>query len=538
MKKKTRVLIILGVVAVLVIAAVVGVLLLLSGGHRVIKIEDYKGDVELERDGDEVDIFEGIKLRSEDEITTGERSQAELLCDDDKHILARENTCFTIISKGNKKEGKLEIELLYGATLIDIENKLPDDYDFEVSTPNACLSVRGTTFEAMYDPDTNTTTLNVTEGKVKVESDIGEVVVEKGHEVVVTGTALLLDGSVVAGSQQPEDVISQADIPYLEQIAFEAVHYTEGTPMGVFVKQLEGFSPLETSGAGYYFNDQLSGAYDVRYNICDEIPALTYDNSGYSTIDESVMKNADNVDITARRCVLAADGVEYVDYIFYKPIMYLDEPCYLAIIVMSKNMSVDELGIEYYLQLTRDMYYSFDNTQASPVVFEALGESGILCSGIIAFTIENTIDDDIPAVMAKRLEGWDWQVITQADGRYNEFTNDGVHIRYRLVDTLTAQEIFDTYSYEMIDNASGIPTRAVTIENDPQSPDINTQYVYYMALRFETESYVRDFYMEIKVFDIKGAESGSMGDINTYIDLTTEDFYNFTEPTVMATYIP
>ncbi len=59
-----------------------------------------------------------------------------------------------------------------------------------------------------------------------------------------------------------------------------------------------------------------------------------------------------------------------------------------------------------------------------------------------------------------------------------------------------------------------------------------------MALRFETESYVRDFYIQIKVFDIKGAESGSMGDINAYIDLTTEDFYNFTAPTVMATYIP
>ncbi len=54
MKKKTRVLIILGVVAVLAIAAVVGVLLFINSGHRVIKIEDYKGEVELERDGAEI----------------------------------------------------------------------------------------------------------------------------------------------------------------------------------------------------------------------------------------------------------------------------------------------------------------------------------------------------------------------------------------------------------------------------------------------------------------------------------------------------
>lgn len=44
----------------------------------------------------------------------------------------------------------LKIELKYGTSLIEIENKLEDGSTFEVETPNASLSVRGTTFEARY----------------------------------------------------------------------------------------------------------------------------------------------------------------------------------------------------------------------------------------------------------------------------------------------------------------------------------------------------------------------------------------------------
>lgn len=174
-------------IAVLVIVAIVAVVVavVISKGYRVIKVEEFEGEVTLERSSDEKEVFEGMKLKSEDTVTTEEDGLVELLVDDDKHILAKENTCFTIQSTGNNKKGKLTIELEYGTSLVEIENKLPDGYDVEVETPNASMSVRGTTFEVVYDKNTKITKLIVTEGKVRVKTKDDSMSVEAGEAVII-----------------------------------------------------------------------------------------------------------------------------------------------------------------------------------------------------------------------------------------------------------------------------------------------------------------------------------------------------------------
>ena len=172
-KKKIRIaLIVLGIVAVIV-AAVVVISIRKKQSYRVIKVENIEGSAALSRD-DKVDyLFKGLNLKARDMVTTATNSAVELLVDSDKHILARENTCFSIESAGNSKKGKLTINLEYGSTLIEIENKLGKDSEFNVKTPNATASVRGTTFEVSYDKEKNETT----------------VVVEEGAEVVKIGRA-------------------------------------------------------------------------------------------------------------------------------------------------------------------------------------------------------------------------------------------------------------------------------------------------------------------------------------------------------------
>ena len=127
MKEKNKKLpIIIGVVVVLVIAIVV-VFAVVLGGHSVIKVKSFDGQVTLERDSSEKDMVEGMNLKSEDKVTTGDDGLVELLVDEDKHVLAQENTCFRIEAKGNKNKGKLKIKLEYGTSLVEIENKLSDD---------------------------------------------------------------------------------------------------------------------------------------------------------------------------------------------------------------------------------------------------------------------------------------------------------------------------------------------------------------------------------------------------------------------------
>lgn len=185
MKKGKKVLVLSGI-AIIVVLAIVLAVAMSNRGHRLIKVESVEGEVELERESKEKDVFEGMNLRSEDMVTTGDDGLLGLVADEDKYIMAIENTCFEIISKGNEKEGRLKIKLKYGTTLIEIENKLPEGASFEVQTPNAALSVRGTVFEVTYIPESNTTILTVTEGKVEVETDTENQMVPAGGMAIIT----------------------------------------------------------------------------------------------------------------------------------------------------------------------------------------------------------------------------------------------------------------------------------------------------------------------------------------------------------------
>lgn len=189
MNKKKAVIIAVSCVAV--IAIVVAIIFIVKGkaGYRQVKVDDVKGDVLVVRDkGDEVDAFEGMKLVSKDEVQVDEDSSIVLLVDDDKHIAAEENTKFVIVATGSARKGEVNIELLEGDALFTIDNKLPDNSTFEVSTPNATFCVRGTEFEVSYDAENDITTLEVFDGvvKVKYEGDFDTENVEAGENRVIT----------------------------------------------------------------------------------------------------------------------------------------------------------------------------------------------------------------------------------------------------------------------------------------------------------------------------------------------------------------
>ena len=196
MKKVSKKLpIIIGIILVVVIAIVGTIVVVANKGHRVIKVDKILGEASLERIDNEHEIYENINLQSEDAVITGQDGQVELLIDSDKHILARENTKFKVVSSGNETKGKLKIELLYGTSLVEIENKLPDGAFFEVETPNATIGVRGTVFETSYDEDENKTVVVVTSGQVEVTTDMEKVIVEAGQSVIVIDDDI--EGTVV-----------------------------------------------------------------------------------------------------------------------------------------------------------------------------------------------------------------------------------------------------------------------------------------------------------------------------------------------------
>lgn len=175
------------IIAAAVVVIVVAVILLvnLNKGHRVITVTTYEGTVDLLRLNKNIEISEGLNLASKDHISVGEESMLEMGIDSDKHVVAQENTELEIIAKGNEKKGLIDIKLLAGAALVTIDEKLPEGSNFQVSTPNATLSVRGTTFNASYEEDSDTTFLNVSEGVVHVQAGDNERDVNPGESVMI-----------------------------------------------------------------------------------------------------------------------------------------------------------------------------------------------------------------------------------------------------------------------------------------------------------------------------------------------------------------
>lgn len=175
-------------IAVVLIAVIVVLVFAFSKGqeyYRFLEVREYSGSVAFERDGKNHELFEGIHLVSKDKIITGAASDILLLADLDKHIFAEENTAFIIEAEGKETEGRIAINLLYGGSLFTIDRKLPVGSEFVVNSPNATLSVRGTVFHVDYNPETNTTTVEVTEGVVEVSSKEGIQNIEAGGSCVV-----------------------------------------------------------------------------------------------------------------------------------------------------------------------------------------------------------------------------------------------------------------------------------------------------------------------------------------------------------------
>lgn len=181
---------IIAIALVLVIALIAAVIVLTKklvdkDSYRVVKVETYEGDVSLMRDDYTMDVFEDMNLIPDDNVETKAASEILLLVDDDKHILASENTIFEIAASGTPESGKVKVELKYGEALFTIDNKLSDDDTFKVTTPNAAMSVRGTEFLVRYDIIGEYTYVEVHNGVVEVKSDTETLMLEEGDSVYI-----------------------------------------------------------------------------------------------------------------------------------------------------------------------------------------------------------------------------------------------------------------------------------------------------------------------------------------------------------------
>lgn len=190
MKNKKKI-IVISIISLIVILIIVGIIIFTrQDTYRSVKIESFSGETGLLRDNNDETIFKGIRLVPNDTVFTGGDGEILLLVDSDKHIVATNNTTFSINAEGDKNSGKVSIYLETGKALITIDNKLPENSEFEITTPNVTCGVRGTTFDVEYDEITNTSVISVSEGIVRVSMGDEDIDLEAGQSIIVINDAV------------------------------------------------------------------------------------------------------------------------------------------------------------------------------------------------------------------------------------------------------------------------------------------------------------------------------------------------------------
>lgn len=165
--------VILGIAAFIMVVTLVTVVVVMNRGFRVIVVDELDGATTVTNGNYYADAYVGLRLRNGDDVKVGSNADMTLEMDMDKYMYAEPSTHFWLSATGKSGATKTIVHLDDGSTLIRIDDKLAEKESFNVETPNATMSVRGTVFRVSYTEDVKGdgyTKIEVYEGSVYTES--------------------------------------------------------------------------------------------------------------------------------------------------------------------------------------------------------------------------------------------------------------------------------------------------------------------------------------------------------------------------------
>ena len=221
-KKMLGILIPVGVIALIGIIAVL--FLGKEEGYRMIQVYEVNGEATINRPAvGDMDAYENLNLLSGDKMTTMLKSYTRLKLDEDKYLLAEEDSIIELVATGDDKKSKTSINLLKGAVTIEVQNKLNEDSTFEVTTPNSVMAVRGTVFRVKVDVDEGgnpITKVSIFEGAVGVQKKDKDGNLTEEEVIPESKDALIYD-------ENGEEVLIVLDEIDVSDIPLEALNFLE-----------------------------------------------------------------------------------------------------------------------------------------------------------------------------------------------------------------------------------------------------------------------------------------------------------------------
>lgn len=160
----------------------------LRRSEKGVRLISSSGDVKLKKSTGEVRLaFPGVSLNNKDKIITGDDGFAIIEFPDETQISLKSNANIeigSVVVFGNKIMIESNLQQTKGRSDVNVNSIKHKNRKFNVITPAAVASVRGTTFN--IEVKDGTTFLETNEGSVVFKNIHGEVKVDGGYSSVAT----------------------------------------------------------------------------------------------------------------------------------------------------------------------------------------------------------------------------------------------------------------------------------------------------------------------------------------------------------------
>lgn len=202
-----------------------------------IKILDSTGTVNVDRDNNTIEAYEGMKMRDKDYLRVSSGGFTRIDCDKQTYSHFEHDSEASFIADSNKK---LMVNLVKGEMVVTLQKKLSDDEFLMVKTPNTTIAIRGTVvaIRAVQDNYGNLRTINYClEGRAQLNADGVSEELEAGEGwLIVTDDA----GDIIESKPAFADEFEFAGI------AIDALKGAENMPMILNYSGTTGNPELET----------------------------------------------------------------------------------------------------------------------------------------------------------------------------------------------------------------------------------------------------------------------------------------------------
>ncbi|MDE5716142.1 MAG: FecR domain-containing protein, partial [Lachnospiraceae bacterium] len=203
------------------VVAVVAVIALIFNNKeetfRSIMVYDVEGNAVIERENvGAMNAAENLYLESGDRVSVASDSSMRMKLDDDKYVMAEADTVFSVEAEGTEADSKTRISLEQGAITNEIQHPLSAGSQYETSTPNSVMAVRGTIYRAeLYLDETGgqSTKLCCFQGKVGAKPILPdgtygeEILVPAGSELTVYQDGTVGDVMDIAFDGLPQQAV-------------------------------------------------------------------------------------------------------------------------------------------------------------------------------------------------------------------------------------------------------------------------------------------------------------------------------------------